>query len=185
MSVIAPYAARLAAHDESALDELYQLHATPVFRFACRRLSSTEEAQDLVHDVFLRLWRQRDTLAPGTDVEAYLYVMARNRALDVLRHRQVQDRAHGRQIAPALREMLPQAAPAADEQTMAAERVEAIRQALELLPYRQRAILVLRWRRQLTNDEIATELGISVKTVEMHVTRAIRTLRPILASLRP
>ncbi len=176
-------AARLAADDESALDQLYYAYATPLYRFVYRHVGSAEEARDVVQDVFLKLWRQRHQLRPETDLQPYLYAMARNRAMDHLRRRRLEERVRGAQLAASPAEATFNAGPAADELVAADEVAAAIRGALEALPHRQRDVLLLRWRCQLTNEEIATELGISVKTVEMHITRAIKILRPILTRL--
>jgi RNA polymerase sigma-70 factor (family 1) len=175
-------AARLAADDESALDQLYHTYATPLYRFVYRHVESAEEARDAVQDVFLKLWRQRRQLRPDTDLRAYLYAMARNRAMDHLRRRRLEDRVRSAQTAAPAEDAAPSIGPGAEEQLAADELADGIRHALEALPYRQREVLLLRWQRQLTNEEIAAELGISVKTVEMHVTRAIKTLRPILTA---
>src|SRR5262249_41899165 len=82
---------RVAAGDTEAFRRLFDEHFDRLYRFVYRYIQSAE-AEDLVQEVFLRLWRVRGTLETATDLRGFLYVLARQRALDWLRHRNIEDR---------------------------------------------------------------------------------------------
>ena len=173
---------RIKLGDADAFRELFDACYEPLQRCAHRMLRSREGAEDVVHDVFLRVWRQRDRLEPACNLRAYLFAAARNRALDCLRRRQMEEGWSDAEAASAMAE-LADAGADADTALEIEETAHAIRRAVEALPLRQRQVMTLRWRRQLSYAEIAAELKISEKTVGIHVGRALRRLRELLAPL--
>jgi RNA polymerase sigma-70 factor (family 1) len=173
--------ARIRLGDAAAFRALFERFFEPLHRYALRLLRSREDAEDVVHDVFLRLWRQRDRLEPARDVRAYLYAAARNGALDRLRRRRLEE-GWSEGGAPPRASADGAATEAEVESAIESEETaEAIRRAVEALPPRQREIILLRWRRQMSYAEIAAELRIAEKTVGIHVGRALRRLRATLA----
>ncbi len=168
-----------------AFRELFDRHFAELYRFAYRYVQSVEAAKDLVHEAFLRLWQQRhqvDLAGPG--VRSYLYTIARYQSLDHLRRRRVEEQWQRRYADPVIADG--GAALSADpHQEFAAKEVAAaIGRAVESLPRRQREVLLLRWQRQASYEEIAQTLGISPKPVAIHVGRAIQHLREMLAQVR-
>jgi RNA polymerase sigma-70 factor (ECF subfamily) len=139
-------------------------------------------AEDVVQDVFFRLWRVWDRVEIGPGIRAYLYATTRSRALNYIKHEQSEERRrmnHPYGIAsdePAL--------PAEGETRVEGEEiVRAIEQVLSLMPPRQREVVALRLRHQLTTREIAERLSISPRTVEVHIARATKALREQLPKL--
>jgi len=176
---------RIRAGDESVFEELFKAYYRGLCHFVYGYVRSRETAEELVQAVFLRIWEKRDSWEPPTGIRAYLFAACRNQALDHLRHQRIVDRvalaANGVESeelagAPPIRP---------DEAIHGTELTEALRRAVEELPERRRAVLVLRWEHHLSNLEIARALGISVKGVEAHVTRALAVLRERLAAFRP
>lgn len=174
---------RLAAGDERAFESLFDAYADRLCRYVYAFTRSWEDAENLTQDVFLRLWERREALRTVDNVQAYLYAFARNRARDYLKHQAVETRSAERLGAPLPGELAAALPPEAEERVAAAEAAAAIRQALDTLPARQREVVELRWRRQLTYDEIAAELGLAPKTVATHMSRAILHLRRVLSHL--
>src|SRR5919199_6159802 len=83
--------------DARAFERLYDEHSGTVYRIAMRILGNAVQAQDVVQDVFMRMWRQPYAFdAARGSLAGYLKLMARSRALDVWRERQVAGRAHAR-----------------------------------------------------------------------------------------
>jgi RNA polymerase sigma-70 factor (ECF subfamily) len=161
---------------------LFDAHAEALKRYARRMVRSREMAEDVVQDVFLRLWRVWDRVDIGPNTRAYLYVATRSRALNYLKRERSEERR---------RMTLPRGI-AGDEPALPAEgeaRVEmdeiirAIEQVLAAMPPRQREVAALRLRHQLTTAEIAQRLSISPRTVEVHVARATKALRAQLPAL--
>jgi RNA polymerase sigma-19 factor, ECF subfamily len=164
---------------------LFDLHFEELYRFAYRYVQSAETAKDLVHEAFLRLWRQRSQVEfGGTTVRSYLYTIVRYQALDHLRRRRVEERWQRDYVTPLVTDQGAALALDPDQEFTARETAAAIQQAMDALPRRQRQVLLLRWQQQASYDEIAESLGISPKTVAVHVGRAIQRLREILGKAR-
>jgi RNA polymerase sigma-70 factor, ECF subfamily len=141
-----------------------------------RFVGSAEVAQDLVQDLFLRLWNTRGPRDAVRLTRPYLYVAARNRALKYLRHRRVVSSWIAR---VALEE--PPSAATPEDLLLRDELDEAVRRAIARLPARCRAIFVLRRRDQMSYREIAARLGVSLGTVKSQMWRATLRLREQLA----
>jgi len=174
-------AAKIAAGDAYAFRDFYNREAPGLIRYATGMLGSREEARDAAQETFFRLWRNRAGLDPDSDPARFLYTILRNLARDRLRHRAVEQRPH-----PHL-EMshVVQAGPLlADEGEELDDLQIAVQRALEALSPRQKEIVLLRWRRQLTYEQIGAELGIAPSTASAHMQRAIAQLKLLLSRPR-
>ena len=170
--------------DSPTFRRLFEAHAEALRRYAQRIVRSRETAEDLVQDVFLRLWRAWDRVEIGTDTRAYLYVATRSRALNHLKRERHHDR--DRAILPyGVESDAPALPPEAESRLDADEITRAIERVLDAMPPRQRLVAALRLREQLTTAEIAQRLGISPRTVEVHIARATKALREQLPALLP
>ena len=166
---------RLRAGDPAAFDAMYQEFVGPLRSWAYRHVRSREAAVEIVHDVFLAVWRGREQLALREGLRAYLYGATRNRALDWLSRESVRRRwseraVHEGYAAPASR-------PADAGEVERADVLHAIVEAIEAMPERRRVVCNLRWRQGMSLAEIATSLGISQKTVETQLSRGLKQLR--------
>ena len=132
-------------------------------------------AEELVQDVMLELWRRRETLAPDGSAQAYLFQATRNRVLNHLRHLKIEQRSE-----PELQHES-SATPHADSEVVQTELSDAVWMAVQSLPDRCREVFELSRVHGLKYAEIASQLGISVKTVEAQMGKALRTLRDRLA----
>jgi RNA polymerase sigma-70 factor (family 1) len=171
---------RLAAGDADAFKHLFDTYFDRLYRYAYRYLQSAEESQDLVHDVFLQIWRQRRRIGLEQDLRAYLYAAARNQALNRLKHRRVEHRFLERRAAAIAAEERTGPTPNPDQEMEEVERAAALQRAIDTLPHRQREVLQLRWHNQLSYAEVAALLHISPKTVAVHLARAFEHLRQAL-----
>lgn len=167
--------ARLRGGDHDAFEAIFRQWYEPVVRSANRVLRDQGVAEELSQDVFLELWRRRDTLAPDSSVAGYLMQAVRNRALNHLRHLAVQRKS------AVYVEALSEPAEHADAQVEAADLQVAITQAIAELPPRTREVFVMSRERGLRYAEIADQLGVTVKAVEANMSRALRMLRERLA----
>ena len=168
-----------------AFRRLFELHFDELYRFGYRYVQSAETAKDLVQEAFLRLWRQRSQVElGGPAARSYLYTIVRYQALDHLRRRRVEDRWRREYGAPLVSDRGAALAADPDQEFTGREIAAAIQQAVDALPRRQRQVLLLRWQQQASYDKIAETLGISPKTVAIHVGRAIQSLREMLAQVR-
>ena len=170
-------AARIAANDVNAFRELFDREVAGLVRYATGLLGSRDDAREVVQEGFFRLWRARERLDPTSDPARLLYATVRNLSRDRLRHRAVEERPHPHFETPHLVD----AGPLLVEEVEEADEIQAaVQRALELLSDRQREIVVLRWRRQLTYEQIGAELGIAPGTASAHMQRAIAQLKRLL-----
>jgi RNA polymerase sigma-70 factor (ECF subfamily) len=171
--------------DAAAFRRLFEQHFAELYRFAYRYVRAEETAQDLVHEGFLRLWRQRAQVdLGGPAARSYLYTIVRYQALDHLRHRRVEERWLQEYAAPAVMQQGAVLAPGPDQELAIRETAAVVRNAVDGLPLRQRQVIHLRWHEQASYEQIAEALGISPKTVGVHLGRAIQRLRQVLAQVR-
>lgn len=159
---------RLAQGDKAALADFYDLYAGLVNGLALRILRDVSEAEDVVQEVFLRVWRQADRYDPqrGTP-EAWLCTMARTRALDRLRRRAAR-REDALEAAP-MATLLPR-----NEEAL------AVRKALDALSTDQRRAVELAYYGGLTQSEIAQALGEPLGTIKTRIRTAMLRLREAL-----
>lgn len=180
---------RLRDGDERALGELYDRHAAALYGLACSVLADPADAEEVVADVFLRLWEEPDGYDSGrATVGGYLSVMARSRAIDRVRAGKRRKAAIRRASATGSDGL---ATPVSSFGTGPAARVEraeltdALRQAFAELPEEQRGALELAFLGGYTHTEIATETGLPLGTVKTRIRAAMHKLRGALVSFRP
>jgi RNA polymerase sigma-70 factor (family 1) len=166
----------LGGEDVEAFRRLFDTYFEKLYRYALRYLRSAEEANDLVHDVFLQMWRHRQRIGLERDLRTYLYATTRNHALDRLKRRKVEDRFLEREQGSVPQE-------GADAELESRELAATIQRAIDTLPPRQREVLRLRWQQHLTYEEIAKALNISPKTVAIHLSRGLQHLREALPDI--
>lgn len=167
---------RLRAGDPRALEELFRQLYAPLCRFAERYLRDRAGAEDLVQDLFAALWARRTRIEIRGSLRAYLFASVRNRALNVRKHQLVERDWEEDEAVPQVR-ALHRAPRRPDELLDERELAGRVRGAIAHLPERCRLVMQLRWEEQLAYAEIASILGISVKGVEIQLTRGLRALR--------
>jgi RNA polymerase sigma-70 factor (ECF subfamily) len=171
--------ARLRTGDEGAFDSIFHRWYPSLVRASESIVQSRAVAEELVQDVMLELWRRRESLAEDTSPQAYLFQSTRNRSLNHIRHERV-----ARQGEPYVTRA-EAIAPTAHSHVVEDEMKIAVRKAIDGLPERCRDVFQLSRTHGLKYSEIATVLGISVKTVEAQMGKALRVLREELAPWLP
>lgn len=170
---------RLRSGDQEAFDSIFRAHYAALVRVVEAMLHRRDVAEEVVQEVMLELWRRRETLLVEESLRAYLFRAARNRALNSLRHDAIAKRAE-----PVVAEESV-APPGAYVQVVEEEIAVALREAMKDLPGRCREVFELSRVHGLRYAEIATTLGISVKTVEAQMGKALRILRDRMAPWLP
>jgi RNA polymerase sigma-70 factor (ECF subfamily) len=168
---------RMAAGEHTALAELYDRHARPVYSLALRILRDPSEAEDVVQDVFSQAWRDAARYDAGRGVvAAWLLMLARSRAIDRIRARRARpDQGDGGEVAS-----IPDATAWPDRQMLSAEQVLLVRAALDRLPLLQRIAVELAYYEGLTHAEIAERLEQPLGTVKTRIRLALTKLREAL-----
>jgi RNA polymerase sigma-70 factor, ECF subfamily len=170
--------ARLRGGDQGAFDSLFRTFYGPLVGLAEGMLRQRAIAEEIVQDVLLELWRRRDTLVLEDSFRAYLFRATRNRALNHVRHEKIVERS-----APYL--VTGSTPPSVHSELIQEEIEAAVRAAVAELPDRCREVFELSRSHGLKYSEIASTLGISVKTVEAQMGKALRILREKLAAWLP
>ena len=171
--------ARLRRGDDAAYEVIFRQWYAPLVATTTALLRDRGPAEEVVQDVLLELWRRRESITFETSVRAYLFQSARNRGLNYLRRQRVEQRGEGTIAAG-----MPTPEPA-DSEAREGELNVAIQRAIAGLPDRCREVFELSRVSGLKYSEIATQLGISVKTVEAQMGKALRVMREKLAPWLP
>jgi RNA polymerase sigma-70 factor, ECF subfamily len=167
--------ARLRAGDESALTELYDRYIAVVFPVAVRILGNQAEAEDVMQDVWLQVWRNTASydVSRGT-LSAWLLTITRSRALDAIRSRAARSRREDQTRAEA-----PDAvAPVLNGETSSSR--EAVRKAIEWIEPHHRPVLEMAYWQGLSQREIAEKLQQPLGTVKSWTRQALRDLKGAL-----
>lgn len=173
--------ARARSGDMGAFEAIFRAHYQRLCLFAEGFVNSSDQAEDLVEEVFVRTWESRESCRGCDSLKAYLYVAVRNRAFKLLRHRRVVDRLAERTGSggPVPGMSANRDDPA--ENAAASELARAVERAIASLPERSRQAYLLHRQHGMSYAEIAATMEISTKTVENHLARAVKALRENLA----
>ena len=163
---------RIRAGDVDAFAALFRAYWQRLYAFAFRYVRAKEDAEDVVQEVFFRIWRGRAHWLPAGAVPNYLYLAVRNTARDRLERAAVADRwGRGRWLVQA------ETAPEIQSNLEAAELAAAVERGLADLPPKRSAVCRLRLLDGLSYAQIADLLGICEKTVETQLARGLKFLR--------
>jgi RNA polymerase sigma-70 factor (ECF subfamily) len=166
----------------TAFELLFRTYHSRLCAFAERYVGCPDTAEEVVEEVFLRIWAQRkfEDGCCGSP-KRYLYTAVRNQALKVLDHERVVQRSRESARSQDHPPGMSQPPIAADERLHADQFAAAHQRAVDALPERCRQAYVLHRQQGSSQAEIAALMGISVRTVETQLARAARTLRQQLA----
>jgi RNA polymerase sigma-70 factor, ECF subfamily len=171
---------RIRDGDVAAFEAAFHAWYGELCSFVRPQVGSADVAEEIVQETFLRVWRTRLTLDPAQPLRAYLYRAARNTAINQLKRRELESQW----LSGAASTTVPRIH-AADEELHVHELSNAVQHTLATLPERCRLIFTMSRHQGLSYNEIADALGISIKTVETQMGRALKALRAGLATFLP
>lgn len=159
--------------------ELYFQYHGRLTLFACKFTGDLETAQDIVQDAFMTLWEKSDTLTIQTSPKAYLFQAVRNRSLNHFRHMGARQNVLDKLVAKIDFEERNVYSDFNNpfDSLLELELGQKISEVVDAMPDKCREVFVLSRHKELRNREIAEKMGISVKMVEKHISKALRILR--------
>lgn len=155
-----------------ALEELYIMYAPRVRTFVSHYTGNSSDAEDLTHDVFMKIWDKRANIRIEDNLSSLIFTMARNAVLDAVKHRKVRDRYIEQQrvaVSGQVQDIEPS--------IHAREELSKLERKYENLTDRQRRIFEMSRVEGKTYEEISRELKISEKTVQYHISQVLKDLR--------
>lgn len=166
----------LPVNGDKAMEILFKKYYTYLCRILIRVIPEKNTAEDLAQDVFLDIWRKRDTINISVSLKAYLRRAARNKALNYIRDRKI--RWEDDENQPEIESTMV----GANQLLEAEELQQLINRSIDQLPERCRLVFSLSRFEDMTYQEVADELGISIKTVENQISKALKLLRVSLGN---
>ena|SRR5579863_9178652 len=167
----------IAERNQDALAELYDRFSPLLLPLARRILGNTPEAEDVLQEIFLRVWDSPGRYDPArSSLSTWLVLLTRSRAIDRLRTRKVVERTHEASQV----DQPDHASPEAAESVLMVERRARVREELDKLPEEQRQVLELAFYAGLSQTEIAERTGVPLGTVKTRTLLAMRKLRTSL-----
>ena len=162
---------------EAAFVNVYYQYHTKLFRFFLKRIRNHDTARELTQEAFVKLWKSRQGLSDSFSIETQLFTISGSVLVDHLR-RQANERRRMSRLADKINE---EPYPATITAHKSFETADYLKAVVQDLPPARKKIILLKMGSGYTNKEIASQLSISEKTVEDHVTKALRHIRSILA----
>jgi len=159
-----------------AFEEIFVNYYESLYGYAFSILNSETSAEETVSDVFYKLWLKKDKLKIDTSLPAYLYKSVYNKCIDNIRHNKTKQIFKRESLNQSTENTLN-----AVNDVNAKDFEKNLRNALLQLPEQCRTVFQLNRIEELTYNDIARRLGVSVKTVEAHVSKALRRLRVSMA----
>ncbi|MDN3582628.1 RNA polymerase sigma factor [Mucilaginibacter flavus] len=161
--------------DEAAFEEIYTRYAENLAGFAASKLFRLEDARDIIHDLFVKLWEDRLQLEIKADLKSYLFVATRYRVIDHIRKNITRE-----DYSVMVQSLQTSFWPDAHQQLEAKELKRTVDESLNDLSPRVREVYQLSREQHLSIPEIAQQLNISEQTVKNQLTTALAVLRKSL-----
>lgn len=162
----------IRAGDEASFAEIYNRFYGLLYIHAHKRLKNEEEARDVIHELFAALWIKRASFMITTNLSGYLYSSIRNRILDMITHKKVEEK-----YIDSLQHYIDHDFNYADHRVRERDLQKLIEREISFLPAKMREVFELSRKSHLTHKEIADLLDLSEQTVRVHVKKALRILR--------
>jgi RNA polymerase sigma-70 factor (family 1) len=168
---------KIAGGDRTAFSVLYGQHLSGLYNYIYLFTKSRAAAEEIVQDVFVKIWEKREGLVHVNSFKPYLYKSAKNLLLDEIRRNAIKTR-----VINALKPDTEESQGNTDDGIIYKEYQKIADMAIGLLPEKRRAIFLMRTREELSLDEIAERLGISKSVVKKQLYAGISFVRQYLHS---
>ena len=154
-------------------DRVYELYSHKLFSFVFKILKNEDETEDIVQEVFIKIWESRDKLTDYKLLNSYIFTIAYNNSIDFIRKRI----NNSKYLEHLKNSSVIQLAPTSISEVEFNELNAHVKKLIANLPERQKEVYLLHRENGLTYPEIAEQLKISKNTVENHMAKALKYLR--------
>jgi len=165
----------LKKDDRQAFTEIYNRYAKSLTGFAASKLYNLDDARDILHDMFVKLWENREQINIGSNLQSYLFSIIRHRIIDKIRKNITRE-----EYALITQSLTVVYHEAVDKQIEAKELQQAIEKSLDQMSPRVKEVYKLSREQGLSNHEIAEKLNLSEQTVKNQLSSALKHLRKTL-----
>lgn len=158
--------------NEKAFEELFKTQYPALCGYARKYLEDIDQAEEIVQEMFFNFWQKKENMKINTSLEAYLFRSVRNACLNYLKHLKIQEQyklANNQEIKQKEQEI--------HDTVVAMELEEKIEQIIDQLPPERQKVFKMSRHEELKYKEIAQKLNISIKTVEVQMSKALKFLR--------
>ena len=156
--------------DECAFNELYNSYRVPALRFCNSILKDTEESENIIQEVFIKIWNRKETINPELNFTSYLFTIIKNRVFDHLKEVKKNDFLKEKYWEKVLEYK-------AVDSEVKEERFARIKEAVEELSAKRKEIIKLNYEEGKSYEEIAQQLNISKNTVKNQLVKAKQVIR--------
>ncbi|WP_346861197.1 RNA polymerase sigma-70 factor [uncultured Draconibacterium sp.] len=177
---------RLRNDDEAAFKVIYNEYYSKLYYFVLEFIPLKDTAENVVQDTFVTLWNKRNELKDNSNLTSYLFTVAKNNALKKLRDKKYSQKLFSNAVDVSELNLNVEALSTIDTSLYAFMDIDQIiQETLTGLPPQCRKVFELSRFREMKNREIAEELNISIKTVEGHISKGIKTFKVALKDYLP
>ena len=173
---------------KSDFSRVYSIYFPKLVRFAREFVLSTEDAENIIQDIFIYLWEHQEILGSLSNLNAFLFVLVKNRCIDFIRQKKLVERKREEfeMVMDKELQLKMYALQQFDENALSSDDIEVIlNNAINSLPEKCREVFILSRMEGLKYREIAERLNISTKTVEKQIITALKKLRVELKDYLP
>lgn len=163
--------------DHNAFDEVYLHFITPVTSFLKVLLRNEEDAKEIAQEVFMKVWENRAKLDPGKNIKGFIYTFARFYAMNYFDRKKVRDKYS------SFASHLPEEYMSVDEVVIGKETALLVEMVLRRMPSQREKVFRMSRNEGMSNDQIAESLNISKRTVETHISAAIKDIKEVITLL--
>lgn len=163
---------KVAHGDQHAFRIIYDRYGKKVYTYALQLLHSEVEAEEMMQEVFLKIWLMGKGISEISNLEAYLRTLTKNRSLNVLRRMVLEGK-----IEKALGLQWREESSETEDEILISDVRNVLNKAIDLLPQQQKQVYLLCQQEGLKYEEAAERLNLSPMTVQTHMKRALKSVR--------
>jgi len=168
---------RLKVGDKKAFEKIFRKYREKIYYFAIRYYNSPEDAENVVQDVFIKLWDEREGVKEELSLNNYIYTIAKNHLFN-LQRKKINEKAYRNYIVDHLVH-----SSNLENELIYADLKKNIDKVIDELPAQRKKVFIMSNKEGVSNKELAALMNLSVRTIEVHKSLALQTIRKALKKI--